>query len=71
MATTSSFLKATVVGPKKAQGTSKSSRQVAMVAEVEEVVNPCIRCWNCGLLDHDKRNYPLDKSFDGKNGSQS
>jgi hypothetical protein len=71
MATTSSFPKAIVAGPSKAQGTLKSSRQVAMVAEVEEAVNPCMRCWNCGLLGHGKRNCPSEKFSDGKSGSQS
>jgi hypothetical protein len=70
MATTSSSPKATVAGPIKAQGTSKSSRQVAMVAEVKKIVNLRMRCWNCRLLGHDKRNCLSNKSFDGKSGSQ-
>jgi hypothetical protein len=71
MATTSSSPKATIVGPSKAHGISKSMKQVAMVVEVEEAVNPCMWCRNCRLLGHGKRNCPSNKSFDGKNGSQS
>ena len=69
MATTSSSPKATIVGPSKTHRISKSMKQVAMVVEVEEVVNPPMWCGNCRLLDHGKRNCPSDKSSNGKNGS--
>ena len=66
--TTTSSSKAAVAGPSKGQGASKSSKQVAMAAEVEESVNPHMRCWNCGQLGHKKQNCPIDLSSKTKSG---
>jgi len=60
MTSTRSQTKAVVGGSSKSQGTPKASKQVAMAAETEVIANPRMRCSNCGLLGHRKRNYPTN-----------
>ena len=71
MTTATSQSKTTVAGPSKGQGQGKSSKQVAMAAEVEGATNPNMRCWGCGESGHGKKNCPHKSSSEGKNSGQS
>ena len=71
MTSTTSQTKTIVGGPSKSQGTPKASKQIAMVAEAEETTNARMRCWNCGLLGHGKRDCPTATSIEGKSGKQA
>lgn len=62
----------TVVGSSsKSQGTSTSSKQVAMATEVEVTPNWHMRYWKCRGLGHGKRDCSTDMSSEGKSSGQT
>jgi len=71
MTLTMSQNKAVAGGSSKSQGTSKTSKQVTIAAKTEVMANPYMRCWNCRLLGHGKKDCSTNTPFEGKNGGQS